>query len=171
MFESRDFYNQRPSSLSENDAEQKEQYGEILYDRSKNFHGISFDLLRLKSILEKGILSESAAAREKTEINRNYGGYNKNENISVAVSPCIHATFDYGCFKTYIKNGISFVIANEELATNKGAESGFIDEGFIQDKVEKENIVGIMVPEDDLNSPLGDLTLSVNVMGGGLYQG
>jgi len=56
--------------------EQEPCYGKILFDRSKYFHGIGFDFLRLKSILEKGILSEQAAQQENINFKRNYGGYN-----------------------------------------------------------------------------------------------
>ena len=44
------------------ESPEKKQFGEILKDRSKIFHGIEFDLIRLKRILDNGILSEKAAA-------------------------------------------------------------------------------------------------------------
>jgi len=39
----------------------EKQYGEVLRDKSKLFHGVGFDTIRLKSILQHGILSENTA--------------------------------------------------------------------------------------------------------------
>ncbi len=148
--------------------EQKPRYGDILYDRSKSFHGIGFDFLRMKSILEKGILSEQAAQQENIDFRRNYGGYNLGDSVSVAESPAINNSFTFGCFGNYIKNGISFVIANEHsYKPQKGSprDSGYPDEAFIHGRVKKENISGVMIPQDMLDTSLAELPLGLAKMG------
>lgn len=148
--------------------EQELRYGEILFDRSKYFHGIGFDFLRLKSIMEKGILSEQSAQQENIDFRKNYGGYNLGDSVSVAESPAINNSFTFGCFGNYIKDGISFIISNEHsFKAPKGSarDSGYPDEAFIRSKVKKENITGVMIPEDLLNSPLSELPIGLAKMG------
>jgi len=148
--------------------ETEPKYGEILYDRSKVFHGIGFDFIRLKSILEKGILSEQAAKGEGVDLKRNYGGYNLGDSVSVAESPAVNNSFTFGCFGNYIKDGISFVIANEHAyKAPKGSnqDSGYLDEAFVRYSVRKENIAGVMVPENLLDATLADLPLGLSKMG------
>lgn len=142
--------------------EEEPKYGEILYDQTKTFHGVGFDIGRLKGILDRGIVSEQSAQKEGYVHTRNYGGYNLQDSVSVAESPSKNNTFDYGCFKVYIKNGISFVIDNQvSYKAPKGSpqDSGYADEAFIKDKVDRENIVGIMVPVEFLDTPLKDMYL------------
>lgn len=153
-----------PSQL----PEQEPRYGEILFDRSKYFHGIGFDFLRFKSIMEKGILSEQEAKQENISFRRNYGGYNLGDSVSVAESPAINNSFTFGCFGKYIRGGISFVISNEHsFKAPKGSvrDSQYLDEAFIRGKVKRENITGVMVPEDLLNSPLSELPLGLAKVG------
>lgn len=148
--------------------EQEPRYGEILLDRSKSFHGIGFDFLRLKSIMEKGILSEQEAQKENINFRRNYGGYNLGDSVSVAESPVVNNSFTFGCFGNYIKGGISFVISNEHsFKAPKGSarDSGYPDEAFIRGRVKSENITGVMIPEDLLDSQLSELPLGLAKMG------
>jgi len=146
---------------SEPTHELRAQYGEVLFDHSKAFHGIGFDFLRLKSILEKGILSEQEARQQKVSLVRNSPrGYNLSDNVSVAESPAINSTFTFGAFANYIRNGISFVISGgERLHRFRGGprDSDIPGEAFVKEKVKKENIVGIMIPEDKLDSSLFEL--------------
>lgn len=144
-------------------------YGEILFDRSKSFHGIGFDFLRLKSILEKGILSELEARQENVNFTRNYGAQNFGYSVFVAESPVINGSFTFGCFGTYIRGGISFVISNEHsFKAPKGSarDHGYPDEAFISGRVKRENITGVMIPEDMLNSRLSELPIGLAKMGG-----
>ncbi len=152
----------------ENAIEKEPKYGEILYDKSLIFHGVGFDLIRLHSILEKGILSEQVARTNGVELKRNYGGYNLGDSVSVAESPAINNSFTFGCFGTYIKGGISFVIAGEHaFKAPKGSsrDSGYPDEAFVSHEVRRENITGVMVPADLLDATLADLPLGLAKMG------
>lgn len=122
----------------------------------------------MKSILEKGILSEKEAQKENINFRRNYDGYNLDDSVSVAESPAINNSFTFGCFGNYIKGGISFVISNEHsFKAPKGSarDSGYPDEVFIRSKVKRENITGVMVPDDLLDSQLSELPLGLAKMG------
>ncbi|MDD3101567.1 MAG: hypothetical protein PHE59_00235 [Patescibacteria group bacterium] len=175
-FRSQEALEINPNKTTINKSEKKEgltkeeepRYGEILYDKSLVFHGVGFDLTRLRSILEKGILSEQAAQAKGLELTRNFGGYNLSDSVSVAESPAINNSFTFGCFNNYIKGGISFVIADEHaFKAPKGSsqDSGYLDEAFIKHEVERKNITGVMVPADLLDAPLADLPLNLAEMG------
>ena len=173
--------------MSSGDTENPElpkpkEYGELLYDKSKLFHGIGFDLIRLKRILEHGIFSENAAREKGLSVARNYGGYNLNDTVSVTESPSVHGTFTFGAFFVYIKNGIGLVIDNTPLdgvkafrapqmrgdyETSTSRASGFVDEACIVHEVPRRNIVGVMVPEDALDRPLSELRLGLDKIGTG----
>lgn len=152
------------------ESPEKKQYGEILEDRSKIFHGIGFDLIRLQRILDNGILSEKAAAEKGVDITRNYGGYNLSDSISVGESPAVHETYTFGVFRNYIANGISFVIDGvSAFKARKGSErdSGYIDEAFVSHSIPREKITGIMVPEEMLDLPLSKIPIGLARMGYG----
>ncbi len=141
-----------------NNVQEKQPYGEIFFDKSKCFHGVGLDFLRMISVLENGLLSKNAAMGIGVEISKNHSiGYNSTGSISVVESPSVNGTFASDCFEQYIRHGISFVIANEQpYKAEEGSEkdSKFKDEAFIDGRVEKENIVGVMVPESLLDQPL-----------------
>ncbi len=162
------FISEKPISNPKNAKEHELKYGEILYDKKLVFHGIGFDIPKLRSILENGILSEQAAQSKGVKLTRNYGGYNLENSVSVAESPSINNSFTFGCFGNYIKNGISFVISEKSAyKVNKGSSqySGYPDEAFIGHEVKKENIVGIMVPTNLLSFPLANLPLDLAKIG------
>ena len=162
------FISEEQVPTPENAMEHEPKYGEILYDKSLVFHGVGFDMIRLRNILEKGILSEQAAQAKGMELTRNYGGYNLGDSVSVAESPAINNSFTFGCFGNYIKGGISFVIKGEHAyKAPKGSsrDGGYPDEAFIGHEVKRENITGVMVPADLLDAPLADLPLGLAKMG------
>lgn len=166
------------------ESQKPEQRGEILMDKSKLFHGIGFDLIRYKSILEHGILSENAAYEKGVNIKRNFQGYNLNDTVSVTESPSVHKTFTSGAFGTYIRPGISFVIEGipidssiafrpppqdikEDFRSSRISKraSGYIDEAYVIHEIPKENLQGVMIPEDSLDKPLSELPLGLAKMG------
>jgi len=152
------------------ESPEKKQHGEILEDKSKIFHGIGFDLIRLQRILDNGILSEEAASEKGVDITRSYGGYNLSDSISVGESPAVHKTYTFGVFRNYIANGISFVIDGVSAhKARKGSErdSGYIDEAFVTHSIPKEKITGIMVPEEMLDLPLSKIPVGLAKMGYG----
>lgn len=154
-------------------TKEKVPYGEILRDRQNIFHGIGFDFIKLKGILENGILSEEAAKEKGVSLSRNYGGYNLKNYVSMAESPSINNSFTFGCFGTFVKDGISFVARKEntfKAATGSTMDSGFVDEIFVRNEVKKENIVGVMLPFDQLDTPIKNLPFETTKMGLGFVD-
>jgi hypothetical protein len=163
-----------PDSSSEFQPKES-QYGEVLLDKSKLFHGVGFDTLRFKSILEHGILSERAATEKGIALNRNFGGSNLDDTVSVTFSPAVFNTFTFGAFPEYVNQGIGFAIERRGLSTFPaprpaisgyesiedlaGRSSGYPDETYVRNEIPPENIVGVMVPEDALLKPVSELPL------------
>ena len=58
----------------------------ILEDSNIAFHGINFDYFKMLSILQTGILSQNSAALLGVNIDRNYGGFNGNSQVSLSES-------------------------------------------------------------------------------------
>lgn len=165
------------------------QYGEVLQDKTKIFHGVGFDTLRFASILEHGLLSERAAQARGHQITRNYGGYNLDDTVSMTASPSAHGTYDHGAFRSYVKEGIGLVVNSRGLDTFAAPPmqesgkfgmmepmsfrssraslraSGYPDEVYAAHEVPPQNIVGVMVPEEKLETPVADLPLGLSKMG------
>lgn len=136
----------------------------ILEDRNLAFHGIGFDYFKMLSILENGILSQHAAQDKGIVLNRNYGGYNGDYQVSLSESPSINDTYNHGAFGTYIKSGISFVVDTTGLSCFPDHSSHIPGEIYANFSVPTENIIGVMLPEESLNTSIDKLSI---VMFGG----
>ncbi len=132
----------------------------ILENNNISFHGINFDYFKMLSILRLGILSYSAAQYKGVSLKRNFKGYNGSFNVSLSESPSIHGTYNFGAFNSYIKNGISFVIDTSNLycIPDRG-ESKIPWEIYAIDHVPRENIIGIMLPEQFLQTSINQLNI------------
>lgn len=135
----------------------------ILENNNISFHGINFDYFKMLSILQSGILSLNAALDNGIYLNRNYGGYNGSSYISLAESPSIHDTYNHGAFNIYVKNGISFVIDTSNLYCIPDKKSGIPGEVYVSYSVPRENIIGIMLPEQSLQTPIIKLNIFANM--------
>ena len=131
----------------------------ILEDFNIAFHGISFDYFKMLSILQTGILSYDAALDGGIVINRNYGGYNGDSQVSLSESPSIHGTYNYGAFNVFVKKGISFVIDIGNLYCIPDTKSGIPGEIYVNYIVPRENIIGIMLPKDLLYTSIDKLNI------------
>ena len=108
------------------------------------YHGIGENLLRYESIMNNGIVSESEGTKIEGFSVNSSGHYNGKDNISVAIP---HDD-NYGALRVYILDGgISFYIKDVDyiLAGNTAHDSGFVDEGFVYKRIEKDNIAGIII--------------------------
>lgn len=162
-----------PKMQTDSVENRQPQYGEVLYDRQNIFHGVGFDFIRLKGILENGILSERAATETGISLDRNYGGYNLKNYVSMAESPSINNSFTFGCFGTFIKDGISFIVKKEDTfkaPVGSSMDSGFADEIFVRNKVKRENITGVMVPSGLLDASIESLPSGIKKMGLGFVD-
>lgn len=131
----------------------------ILENPNIAFHGINFDYFKMLGILQDGILSQKAAELIGINLDRNYGGYNGNINVSLCESPSIHGTYDYGAFGTIAKDGISFVVDTSNKWCISDNKSGIVGEIYINLSVPRENILGIMLPEEYLQTSIDKLNI------------
>lgn len=131
----------------------------ILENANISFHGINFDYFKMISILETGILSQNAATSLGISIDRNYDGYNENSQVSLSESPSIHDTYNHGAFNAFVKNGISFVIDTSNMYCIQDNKSGIPGEIYVDHSVPRENIIGIMLPEQYLQTSIDKLNI------------
>jgi hypothetical protein len=130
------------------------------------FHGIGYDLGKLFSILEHGILSAKQARNQNVCMTYTYGNadsgpfFNGMDHISFCRSP-VYPTKrnEHQAFFAYATSGISFVVEleNDLAVSEEEPKPFFSDECFIKDKVALSSIVAITVPIHAWNQPLEDL--------------
>lgn len=135
----------------------------ILEDNNIAFHGINYDYFKMLSILKEGILSQNAAKNSNININRNYKGYNSDNLVSLSESPSIHNTYNYGAFNVFVKKGISFVVDVNDLYCILDTKSGIPGEVYINYSVPRENIIGIMLPEQMLHTSISQLNILADI--------
>lgn len=143
----------------------------ILLNKKLGYHSVNFDIFKVISILENGIYSKNYAEGKGINISRNYLGYNGNDYISLAESPSISNTYQEGAFDTFIKRGISFVIdtTNYEVKRDNGEVRGMIvplssgvkGEVYIKDHIKKEDIKGLMLKEEILNTEISSIDIGL----------
>jgi len=131
----------------------------ILENKNIAFHGINYDYFKLMSILETGVLSQNAASDIGIILNRNYGGYNGDDRVSLSESPSIHGTYNYGAFNVFVKKGISIVIDTSDLYCIPDTKSGISGEIYVNYSVPRENIIGVMIPEQALQTNISQLNI------------
>ena len=64
----------------------------ILEDKSLRFHGVGHNILKYISILQNGILTKLDSSKSEL-YSKNFGGYNQNNMISMAISPSVYGTY------------------------------------------------------------------------------
>ena len=129
------------------------------------FHGIAYDVYRIGTILEKGILSAENAKKElKDKYSENAPVFNKANKISVCSSTGRNKDDGYHAFNIWIKNGISFVIVGEKVfeAMRNSHESIRPDESIVYDKIKPDDIVGIMLPRESLSKKVSELNANLD---------
>ena len=152
-----------------------------------DFHGIGFDYFKMMSILENGILSMNAAKDMGIEIKRNYGGFNDNNAVSIALNPYGNKNIAY---KSFCENSICFAFKhfglkyafnpNEFKKNNKKElfrinlndfkeSSGIDGERFVNYKIPRESIMAIILPVDKINTKI-DCIEMINHYGTGYFD-
>lgn len=139
----------------------------ILEDKNILFHGIGFNIFSLLGILKYGIASNSQA---KTEDNPyfyvNTIGSNGYKDICAAISPSINGISSSDTFNKYIINGISFLIEiDKNLVLKRKKIQAYNDICYIENNVPTNNIIGIMINEKYLNTPISELPIGLNDSG------
>lgn len=130
-------------------------------------HGIGWDFGKLESILDFGILSKYAAENEKVQISRNFEGNNSSMWISVIDSKDV--ANPGGSYEEFIENNICFYSQvgkykkgdkSKGKAYSEGLpiDSGlYDDESFVFDKIPKEDILFLILPNKAGEKRLIDL--------------
>lgn len=138
------------------------------------FHSIGFDFFRLSSVLKNGILSYSEMAKLGLSFPRNFDGGNASRWISVVPVDCLKE--NETAFKTFIKNGITFMCDNQifykpvnynnrSMAILDGLpfdKSGYSDERYVLEKIEPESILTIFVTKEHENKDVSELSYLYN---------
>ena len=136
----------------------------IFDDVTLRYHGIGENILKFIFILKDGILCANSL-EHKPYYARNYGGFNKDEAVSICY-PINGSRTTYGAFQIYIKKGgLSFVLKDvkESLLIFTGHKSGFADEELYIGNISPNNIVGIIVNSQLLNKKISELNLLKNM--------
>lgn len=122
------------------------------------YHGIGENLLRYESIMNNGIVSANKGKKIEGFSVNSSGHYNGSNNISVAIP---HDD-NFGALRVYILDGgISFYIKDVDfvLASNTRSDSGFADEGYVVDSIEKKQIEGIIVNSNIRSKKISELSV------------
>lgn len=123
-------------------------------------HSVMFNPFKLESILQNGIMSFNEASKSNFSFTRNTFGYNFDDYISMTrymyVSFCDKNT----SFYNYTLKGITLIVEDQDFIYNhKDMYFNYPDEVFVKDKVDKENIKGILLPLKYLDYLLEELPM------------
>lgn len=128
------------------------------------YHGIDENLLRYESIMNTGIVSQALGSEiDGFEIN-SLGHFNGRNRVSVVIPHDADDDF-YSALKVYILDGgISFYIKGVDYIPSISTDnySSFPDEGFVNLKIPKNNIAGIVVNSNIRSKQIRDLSVIGN---------
>ncbi len=134
---------------------------EYQYRDETLLHSIGFNLQRLESILNNGLLSYNKAVEKGLNIAKNYNNpLVNNDYISALKVGFINLDVQNTIYSLYISKGISFIMEGVPYASNQ--DELFIhrfDEVLIKDEVSPDKFVGLAIPEEYQDMPLTDLTI------------
>lgn len=138
------------------------------------FHSVGFDFFKIKSVLQKGILSKANAKKEGLVGVSNFLGGNLDNYVSVVDASLI--SNKGSAFNTFIQNGVSFICEVDKLykADSNWTKSYCIEQGlpynqsfhedelYVLDKINPENIISIYLSKDIKNKDIRDLNYIYN---------
>ena len=132
-----------------------------MYKYSENtlIHSPGVDFSAIESIMKNGIMSANYGKDHGAKVNRNYFGSNLDDTISCIRYLYVNKDVEDSAYNRYVPNGISFLIEDVPFISDKNER--FIhrsDEVLVKDFIPKENIKGILVPEELVNTDLRDLS-------------
>lgn len=130
------------------------------YNDNTLIHTIGFDLYKLESILNNGILSQKEAKKKQISYSKNYYGYNFDEYISLVRYLYVNFEDSNSVFVKSMPKGISFLIENQPfIYDQKEQYFNHSDEVFVKDKVDRRNIKGLLIPNKYQDYLLKDLPI------------
>lgn len=128
------------------------------------FHGIGSDFFKLESIVTTGILSSYSRKKQNLNVSSNFYGSNGNLWISVVDSSMIHK--NGAAFQKYIQSGISFYCFVPKFKVQRDTDyvyadiqnkDEYSDEKYVFDRIEKEQIHSVILPNDMLTKDISTL--------------
>lgn len=123
-------------------------------------HSVMFNPFKLESILQNGIMSFNEASKSNFSFTRNTFGYNFDDYISMTRYMYVSFGDKNTSFYNYTLKGITLIVEDQGFIYNhKDMYFNYPDEVFVKDKVDKENIKGILLPLKYLDYLLEELPM------------
>lgn len=123
-------------------------------------HSVMFNPFKLESILQNGIMSFNEASKSNFYFTRNTFGYNFDDYISMTRYMYVSFGDKNTSFYNYTLKGITLIVEDQDFIYNhKDMYFNYPDEVFVKDKVDKENIKGILLPLKYLDYLLEELPM------------
>lgn len=123
-------------------------------------HSVMFNSFKLESILQNGIMSFNEASKSNFSFTRNTFGYNFGDYISMTRYMYVSFGDKNTSFYNYTLKGITLIVEDQDfIYDHKDMYFNYPDEVFVKDKVDKENIKGILLPLKYLDYLLEELPM------------
>lgn len=123
-------------------------------------HSVMFNPFKLESILQNGIMSFNEASKSNFSFTRNTFGYNFDDYISMTRYMYVSFGDKNTSFYNCTLKGITLIVEDQDFIYNhKDMYFNYPDEVFVKDKVDKENIKGILLPLKYLDYLLEELPM------------
>lgn len=123
-------------------------------------HSVMFNPFKLESILQNGIMSFNEASKSNFSFTRNTFGYNFGDYISMTRYMYVSFGDKNTSFYNYTLKGITLIVEDQNfIYDHKDMYFNYPDEVFVKDKVDKENIKGILLPLKYLDYLLEELPM------------
>ena len=123
-------------------------------------HSVMFNPFKLESILQNGIMSFNEASKSNFSFTRNTFGYNFDDYISMTRYMYVSFGDKNTSFYNYTLKGITLIVEDQDFIYNhKDMYFNYPDEVFVKDKVDKENVKGILLPLKYLDYLLEELPM------------
>lgn len=123
-------------------------------------HSVMFNPFKLESILQNGIMSFNEASKSNSSFTRNTFGYNFDDYISMTRYMYVSFGDKNTSFYNYTLKGITLIVEDQDFIYNQNEMYfNYPDEVFVKDKVDKENIKGILLPLKYLDYLLEELPM------------
>lgn len=135
--------------------------GDFMYKYNDNtlIHSPGVDFAAIEGIMKNGIMSLEYGNKHNIEVNRNYFGSNLDDTISCIRYLYVNKEVKDSAYNKYVPNGVSFLIEDVPFIFDK--DTRFIhrsDEVLVKDFIPRDNIKGILVPEELIDTDLEDLS-------------